>query len=271
MILRLRANLGTALSSYLASSRKVLKMTFTNSSGHLTKPINVVNSKGERFMMGGKSIVMTKQIRSQQAFDWRIYKKPSYQHCYFATNEKEKPSSNDDDSSKEKPEKERTLHDTINRLQGKEDENNVDGDKSREKSFSNASNVTSTIHSLSSAFQSFSGVVGDTWTELLESSQPTDINKKLAQYQKSQPGSASDDDDDAADKYKGSTAVMVINEEDNFNAFERIQKRLSEAPIIQGVFQFCDWFLNFDNTDYMLDGHVMFSFIFIVTYPLTLI
>jgi import inner membrane translocase subunit TIM44 len=28
---------------------------------------------------------------------------------------------------------------------------------------------------------------------------------------------------------------MVINEEENLNAFERIQKRLSEAPIIQGI------------------------------------
>ena len=39
----------------------------------------------------------------------------------------------------------------------------------------------------------------------------------------------------ATDKYKGTTAIMVIDEEEHYTAYERIQKRFSEAPIIQGI------------------------------------
>ena len=50
----------------------------------------------------------------------------------------------------------------------------------------------------------------------------------------SKPGNASEDDNEAADKYEGTTAVMIIDEAENLNAYERIQRRLSEAPLIQG-------------------------------------
>ena len=49
-------------------------------------------------------------------------------------------------------------------------------------------------------------------------------------------GEVPEDDDAAADKYEGSTAIMVIDEEEHLTAWERMQRRLSDAPIIQGEF-----------------------------------
>lgn len=127
-------------------------------------------------------------------------------HAYFSTDEKKDKQS---------------LRDTVNRLKG---------DKESEQSSSSEQNEL--FSKLADSWSSFTTSLSDTWQELLNSNKPQDINKKL---HTSKPGSASDDDNEAADKYEGTSAIMVINEEENLNAFERIQKRLSEAPIIQGI------------------------------------
>jgi import inner membrane translocase subunit TIM44 len=81
--------------------------------------------------------------------------------------------------------------------------------------------------------------VGDTWQELLDSNKPKDINKKISDIHKSSSQANSrggaEGDEEAANKYQGTTAIMVIDESENLNTFERIQKRLSEAPIIQDI------------------------------------
>jgi import inner membrane translocase subunit TIM44 len=127
-------------------------------------------------------------------------------HTYFSTDEKKDKQS---------------LRDTVNRLKGDKESNQ-----------SSASEQNELFSKVADSWSSFTTSLSDTWQELLNSNKPQDINKKL---HTSKPGSASDDDNEAADKYEGTSAIMVINEEENLNAFERIQKRLSEAPIIQGI------------------------------------
>lgn len=107
-------------------------------------------------------------------------------------------------------------------------------DRLKHEGADSSSASTSTTTTLLSTFTS---TLSQTWNELLDSSRPRDINKKLpSSIHGSKPGSAADDDDEAAEKYGGGTAVMVIDEEENLSAFERIQRRLSEAPIIQEIY-----------------------------------
>mmetsp|Transcript_116 Transcript_116/g.110 ORF Transcript_116/g.110 Transcript_116/m.110 type:complete len:441 (+) Transcript_116:90-1412(+) len=136
------------------------------------------------------------------------------------------------ESDKETKGEKESLRDTINRLKD-------EGDDAPNASSSN-DQTSDVFRNASSFFQSFSESLSETWTELMESNKPRDINKKLSDIHKSEPGSVYDDDDEAADKYKGTTAIMVIDEEQNMTAYERIQKRLSEAPLIQDIFKKAD-------------------------------
>ncbi len=132
--------------------------------------------------------------------------------AYFSTDEKK------DEKKKE------SLEDTINRLKGSKDESAQSSPSFDTNDF---------LSKAADTYASFRSSLSDTWQDLINSSQPTDINKQIHQ---SRPGSSADDDNEAADKYEGTTAIMIIDEEENLNAFERIQRRLSEAPIIQGIF-----------------------------------
>ena len=165
---------------------------------------------------------ISKHVRSQSSLN-RIrtstikYKCPypnknrQIQYAFFSTDEK-----------KEEKKKE-SLHDTIKRMKGE------NGDESSSSSSFESNEMFSKA---ADTYESFTSTLSDTWNELVNSSKPTDINKQIHE---SAPGSASDDDNAAADKYEGTSAIMIIDEEDNLNAFERIQRRLSEAPVIQGI------------------------------------
>ena len=149
---------------------------------------------------------------------------------YSAANTKN--DDNDDGTETQEDRDQKSLRDTIDRLQrggGSKNKNAKDDPNSTE-----TPNDSGAIHSVSTAFRSFTEAVGQTWTDLLESSEPRNVNKKLSDIQKAQPGRTTDDDHEAAEMYEGSTAIMVIDEDQNMSAFERIQRRLSEAPIIQG-------------------------------------
>ena len=99
------------------------------------------------------------------------------------------------------------------------------------------------LYQASTAFDSFKSTLGETWNDLLNSNQPKDINKKMHE---SKAGDVSQDDNEAADKYEGTTAMMIIDETENLTAYERIQERLKEAPIIQG--EISPMSLSFRNT-----------------------
>jgi len=144
-----------------------------------------------------------------------------------------KNDTNDDndngDTKKENNKKKETLEETINRLK-----NEGEGDDASQKSSKQTDDI---LRNLGEQLSSFSESVSNTWAELLNSNAATDINKKLHDHHVSKPGSTSEDDNEAADKYEGTTAVMVIDESENLTAYERIQRRLSEAPVIQQLYK----------------------------------
>jgi import inner membrane translocase subunit TIM44 len=119
-----------------------------------------------------------------------------------------------------------SLRDTVDRLKKESGSNDsTTADKSSETS-------NEIYVKLADTWSSFRSGLSEAWTELINSNKPKDINKKIHDVK---PPSMEDDDNAAADKYEGTTAIMIVNEEDHLNAFERMQKRLSEAPIIQSI------------------------------------
>lgn len=158
------------------------------------------------------------------------YGSPSIQQYGLFSTKAEAKESKDEDETSQKVESKKSLRETINEMQGKQS-----NDSTTEAENQSDDTKDNLLDSVSGAFKSFSSAVGETWNELLESGQHKDINKKLSDIHKTSPGGAADDDNEAADKYEGTTAIMVIDESENLNAFERIQKRLSEAPIIQDI------------------------------------
>ena len=75
---------------------------------------------------------------------------------------------------------------------------------------------------------SFREQLAKTCNELLQSVQRKDINKKI--YPVDTPMHPSDNK-----YYDGHLELMVINPSENLTVWERMQKRLTDAPIIQDV------------------------------------
>ena len=130
-------------------------------------------------------------------------------------------------------EKKKDLRESINRLKGEGESIHEEGDQT-----STADTSDPRLEKLHSAASNFFDTVSKTWDELVASGRPKDINKKLNNDQSStdQPNYANDDA--AADKYeeyKGSKDIMIIDPEEHLNAWERMERRLRDAPIIQGI------------------------------------
>jgi hypothetical protein len=86
------------------------------------------------------------------------------------------------------------------------------------------------LRSATAKWDPFREDLGKTCNELLQSGQRKDINKKLHPVDTlMQPGD---------DKYYGGPLeLMVIDPSENLTAWERMQKRLTDAHIIQDVLQ----------------------------------
>ena len=125
-----------------------------------------------------------------------------------------------------------SLRDAVNRAKAK------DGEEISEDSAASGDDSTNELlHKARDTASSFFGAVSQTWSELLDSGKPRSINKRIHEpVQDLADGEVPEDDDAAADKYEGSTAIMVIDEDEHLTAWERMQRRLSDAPIIQGEF-----------------------------------
>lgn len=124
-----------------------------------------------------------------------------------------------------------SLRDAVNRAKAKE------GEEIPEDSSSGDDSTNELLHKARDTASSFFGAVSQTWSELLDSGKPRSINKRIHEPVRDlADGEVPEDDDAAADKYEGSTAIMVIDEEEHLTAWERMQRRLSDAPIIQGEF-----------------------------------
>lgn len=86
------------------------------------------------------------------------------------------------------------------------------------------------IRQATQGWTSFSSEVGKTWDELLRSGERKDINKKLIHPEDTAEGET---------PYTGSVEIMVIDESENLTAWDRMKKRLTEAPIITGKILVC--------------------------------
>jgi import inner membrane translocase subunit TIM44 len=76
------------------------------------------------------------------------------------------------------------------------------------------------------SWSTFTEEVGKTWDELLKAGEAKSINKKIRHPEDTVEGEA---------EYTGSVEIMVIDESEHLTAWERMQKRLTEAPIIQDI------------------------------------
>ena len=125
-----------------------------------------------------------------------------------------------------------SLRDAVNRAKAK------DGEEIPEDSAASGDDSTNELlHKARETASSFFGAVSQTWSELLDSGKARSINKRIHEPVRDlADGEVPEDDDATADKYEGSTAIMVIDEEEHLTAWERMQRRLSDAPIIQGEF-----------------------------------
>jgi len=82
------------------------------------------------------------------------------------------------------------------------------------------------LRKASDTWSTLSDEVGKAWGELLASGERKDINKKLLHPEDTVEGEA---------EYTGPVDIMVIDESEHLTAWERMQRRLTEAPIISDI------------------------------------
>lgn len=117
----------------------------------------------------------------------------------------------------DEPTKEESLKDTVRRMGGKHNAHKDDNVDPRVKDL---------LNKASSTWSAFKEEVGKAWGELLRSGERKDINKKLRHPEDTVEGER---------EYTGPVEIMVIDESEHLTAWQRMQKRLTEAPIIQGT------------------------------------
>ena len=135
-------------------------------------------------------------------------------------------------TSAEKP----SLKETIERIQREEDagkENGSDGKTDPSQQSDSQSNSTTDSNDIFrravGVWDSFSSELSSTWQELVQSGERKSINKKIVIHPTETAGG------DAP--YTGPVDIMVIDPELHLTAWERMQKRLASAPIIQNILE----------------------------------
>ena len=121
------------------------------------------------------------------------------------------------DEKKTEMEEKESFQDTVRRMQQK-DGKFIGNDESNDQ-------IDGFMRKARETWASFSEEVGKTWSELIKSGDRKDINKKLIHPEETAAGEA---------PYTGSVEIMVIDESEHLTAWERMQRRLTEAPIISG-------------------------------------
>jgi hypothetical protein len=126
------------------------------------------------------------------------------------------------------------LQDTLRRLQqeDKSQGNEADSDTTTttNNNTTNSDNATSfskddLLRKAADAWSSFTTEVALAWNELVQSGQRKDINKKI------HPEFRPENDR----PYEGPVDILVIDPAEHLSAWERMQRRLTEAPIIQTI------------------------------------
>lgn len=122
-------------------------------------------------------------------------------------------------------EKKDDLRDTVNRIKSEDDS------AEKTQNGSDDSSTNDLFRRAADTWESFSVEVGTAWDELINSGKSKDINKKLVRPTESAEGNT---------EYTGPVEIMVIDESEHLTAWERMQRRLTEAPIIQGMLERAD-------------------------------
>ena len=153
----------------------------------------------------------------------------------FATKSSDTDDNDDDNTNTEKK---KDLRESIERLK-KEKSGNTSDESTTEKE---ETEPNPHIEKLTQLSTSFFTQISQTWDELISSGQATDINKKIGTPNSTNSNSNDKpnyaNDDEAADKYeeyKGSKNIMVIDNAEELSAWERMERRLRDAPIISGM------------------------------------
>jgi len=111
------------------------------------------------------------------------------------------------------------LKDTVRRMQQQGSSSSSDGDTIDPR-------IYDSVRQASDLWSNVTEEVGKTWGELLRSGERKDINKKIRHPE---------DTVDGEQEYTGPVDIMIIDESENLTAWERMQKRLTEAPLIQDI------------------------------------
>ena len=137
------------------------------------------------------------------------------------TEEKAEPS-----PSNEKEEKSgESLRDTVNRMKQKKKDGDDDNNTSDEVPTKDDDNKDF-LHKAADYWDSFMAEVGLAWQDLIKAGERKDINKKLKRPEATAAGDQA---------YTGPVEIMVIDESEHLTAWERMQRRLTDAPIIQNI------------------------------------
>ncbi|KAL7537183.1 hypothetical protein ACHAWF_005683 [Thalassiosira exigua] len=141
-----------------------------------------------------------------------------------------------------KPKKKKDLRESIERM--KKESSSGSDEQVDDDPPPPASEPDPRVEKLASLGSTVLSALSDTWTELVASGRAKDINKKLGPPRAGHPGEGGKpnyaDDDEAADRYeeyKGSKDVMVVDPKEHLSAWERMERRLRDAPIIQDIFE----------------------------------
>ena len=114
-----------------------------------------------------------------------------------------------------------SLRETVNRMKQEKD-----GKTSDDKEVSKGNDTRDLLHKAADAWDAFAAEVGLAWQDLIKAGESKDINKKLKRPEATTEGDA---------EYTGPVSIMVIDESEHLTAWERMQRRLTDAPIIQDI------------------------------------
>lgn len=137
---------------------------------------------------------------------------------YFSTESKDKkeevsqPNENDP--------KDKSLFDTINRMKSEADKDEKEETKTEPKAENDI------IYNLKQHLLKFQDQVMETWEELLDSGKAKGIQERIHQSEALRK---------QRESYKGPTELIIIDEKEHLGAWDKMQRRLSSAPIIQDM------------------------------------
>jgi len=117
-----------------------------------------------------------------------------------------------------------SLDETINEMKFEKEKSNKSDDESKIKS-SHDTTIDDISYKIKDFFLDFKDDISDTWNELINSGQAKGINQRVKESTKKK----------TKDAYKGPSNLIIIDENENLGAWEKMQRRLAEAPIIQNI------------------------------------